>query len=110
MDKIITLPCRYTWGNSDGPGDVQTDFGPSMCEPVHNLTLEEIIRDYSRGIVHTTRQAFYDEGDDVHDVEDFEDVVDLVGSSDPISEASPAPPALDPDPAPENDPALDPEQ
>lgn len=78
MEKVVFLPIRSSWGNSHGPGDVQSDFGPSMCEPVHNLTLEEIIRDYSRGIVHTTRQAFYDDGEDVHDVEDFEDVVDLV--------------------------------
>ena len=45
MEKPIALSGRHTWGNSNGPGDVQTHFGPSMCEPVHNLTLEEIIRD-----------------------------------------------------------------
>lgn len=43
------------------------EFGPSMVEPCHNLSLEELIRDYTRGIVHTERVAYYDDGVDVPD-------------------------------------------
>lgn len=53
---------------------------PSMVEPVHNLTLEEIVRDYSRGILHPSRTPLYDEGDDITEVELFEDFVDVYDS------------------------------
>lgn len=46
----------------------QQDFGPSIVEPCHNLSLEEIVRDYSRGIVHSQREGLYDVGDDVPDI------------------------------------------
>lgn len=46
-------------------------FGPSMVEPCHNLSLEELLRDYTRGIVHSERQAFYDDGEDVPDEPPF---------------------------------------
>ena len=52
---------------------------PSMVEPVHNLSIEEILRDYSLGITHTTRQPMYDKGDDLPDqpIEVLEDIVDF---------------------------------
>lgn len=48
-----------------------------MCEPVHNLTIEEILRDYSRGIVHPSHPAMFDDGDDVEEVDMMDDILDL---------------------------------
>lgn len=49
------------------PQHLEGPFGPSMVEPCHNLSLEELVRDYTLGIVHSERPAMYDDGDDVPD-------------------------------------------
>lgn len=56
--KMFETPCKVS---------ENVEFGPSMVEPCHNLSLEELIRDYTRGIVHTERVAYYDDGDGVPD-------------------------------------------
>lgn len=74
--SLPRLKSRIEWMEEVDPGFENTE--PSIVEPVHNLSLEEILRDYSRGIVHTTRTPFYDEGDDVpDDLEEFDDIVDI---------------------------------
>lgn len=74
------LKTRIEWMEEDDPGFFNTE--PSIVEPAHNLSLEEILRDYSRGIVHTTRTPLYDEGDDVpDDLEEFDDIVDILPTS-----------------------------
>ena len=58
---------------------------PSMVEPCHNLSIEEILRDYSLGIVHSTRQALYDPGDSMDSVDIPEDIVDFMPETHPLS-------------------------
>ena len=58
---------------------------PSMVEPCHNLSIEEILRDYSLGIVHSTRQALYDPGDSMDQVDIPEDIVDFMPETHPLS-------------------------
>lgn len=56
----------------------EPEFGPSMVEPCHNLSIAEILSDYSRGIVHSQREGIYDDGDDLpDDIFEFEDLVDI---------------------------------
>lgn len=56
----------------------EPEFGPSMVEPCHNLSIADILADYSRGIAHSTRETFYDDGDDLpEDLEQIEDLVDI---------------------------------
>lgn len=56
----------------------EPEFGPSMVEPCHNLSIAEILADYSRGIVHSQREGIYDDGDDLPDeIAEFEDFVDI---------------------------------
>lgn len=108
MDKPNVLPSRSSWGNSNGPGDRQGDFGPSIVEPVHNLSLEDLVRDYSLGILHPQSPALYDEGEDISPVEPLEDFVDLMDtpyspqildSQEDMPEDSPG---SSPDPAPDS--------
>lgn len=82
MDQPKVLSSRSSWGNSNGPGDRQGDFGPSIVEPVHNLSLEDLVRDYSLGILHPQSPALYDEGEDISPVDPIEDFVDLIPNSD----------------------------
>lgn len=78
--KYPTLGNHFDWslGYVEEPGEFFD--APSMCEPVHNLTLEELVRDYSRGILHPSRTPLYDEGDDIIEVEPLEDLVDVYDS------------------------------
>lgn len=81
--KYPTLGNHFEW-SLDYAEEVGEFFDmPSMVEPVHNLTLEEIVRDYSRGILHPSRTALYDEGDDITEVEPLEDFVDVYDSPSP---------------------------
>lgn len=52
---------------------------PSMTEDSHILSLEQLVKDYSRGIVHNEcyRQAYYDDGDDMTPITDYEDMTDI---------------------------------
>lgn len=59
-------------------------FPPSMVEPCNNLSLEQIVKDYTRGIVHPSLNAMYDEGDDIPD--DMQEIADLTD----LQTASPA--------------------
>lgn len=103
MDKSPRLKTRFEWSQEEDPGFTFTE--PSMCEPVHNLTLEEILRDYSRGIVHTfARTPMYDEGEDLPDdpVQEFDDIVDfLPDTSESLTPEPPADPEPDQAPTPE---------
>lgn len=85
----IRLKSRVEWLQEEDPGFTFTE--PSMVEPVHNLSLEEILRDYSRGIVHSfSRQPMYDEGEDLpEDLEEVEDFSDFF--QEPASPAGEAP-------------------
>lgn len=59
---------------------------PSMVEPCHNLSIEEILRDYRLGIVHSTRKdALYDEGDGVEELELMDDISDVMPEWHPLS-------------------------
>lgn len=59
---------------------------PSMVEPCHNLSIEEILRDYRLGIVHSTRKdALYDEGDGVEELEIMDDISDVMLERHPLS-------------------------
>lgn len=100
---------HFTW-SKDYIDEVGEFFdAPSMCEPVHNLTLEELVRDYSRGILHPSRTPIFDDGDDIVEVEDPEDLVDVFPSFSPgskqaqteiVEETSKTPPAATPESAP----------
>ena len=72
---------------------------PSMCEPVHNLSIEEILRDYSRGIMHPSRTPIYDDGDDITEVEPLEDLVDVwdISTSPQILDSQKVEPSDSPD-------------
>lgn len=72
------------------PDQCEGPFGPSMVEPCHNLSLEELLRDYTLGIVHTQREALYDEGNDVPDEPPFEpdDISEVVDLEFPARSAS----------------------
>lgn len=107
--KYPTLGNHFVWslGYVEEPGEIFD--APSMCEPVHNLTLEEIVRDYSRGILHPSRTPIYDDGDDIVEVEDPEDLVDVLPSFSPgskqaseetVEETSKTSPAATPESAP----------
>lgn len=104
MDQPKVLPSRSLWGNSNGPGDRQGDFGPSIVEPVHNLSLEDLVRDYSLGILHPQSPALYDEGEDISPVDPIEDFVDLMNPYERESlEDLPEDTPPEPDPAPSPD-------
>lgn len=47
-----------------------------MTEDAHILSIQQLFTDYTKGIVHNEcyRQAFYDDGDDVVEVERFDDI------------------------------------
>lgn len=51
---------------------------PSMCEPSPSISLEQMVRDYSRGIIHSSRIGYYDYGEDIpedfHEPEDISEV------------------------------------
>lgn len=87
MEKNLTLGNHLTWLQTD-PQAEHFD-APSMCEPVHNLSIEEIVRDYSRGIVHNFGPVYYDEGDDIEEVPRFEDLTDLESSENPLDDVVP---------------------
>lgn len=109
MKESPRLKTRVEWSQEEDPGFTFTE--PSMVEPVHNLSLEEILRDYSRGIVHTfNRTPYYDEGDDVPDDDllDIEDFSDLLSDEPEVSPEPPKEP--EPEPAPDPSPVSDPEE
>lgn len=93
---------------SEGP------FPPSMTEPSTLIPLEQLVRDYSRGVVHLEgRQAFYDGvGDEITELHEPEDISELDLPESPFTvvpklrklvRAKPAPEAV-PEPKPANDP------
>lgn len=57
----------------------EVNHAPSMTEDAHILSLETLVKDYTRGIVHNEcyRQAFYDDGEDIEPVNVPEDLTDL---------------------------------
>lgn len=74
----------------------ESGFGPSMVEPCNNLSLEQIVRDYSRGILHPSLDALYDEGDDIpDDMQDLADLTDLVTSPAPATRPASRPAPTD---------------
>lgn len=79
--KYPTLGNHFEW-SLDYVEEVGEFFDmPSMVEPVHNLTLEEIVRDYSRGILHPSRTPLYDDGEDITEVDEVDDIVDIFPGS-----------------------------
>lgn len=81
---------------------------PSMTEPSPSISLEQMVRDYSRGIVHTSRVGYYDNGDDIpddfHEPEDISEVHEYEASlRSRRRKAAPSAPPVEP-PAPEFDP------
>lgn len=69
--------------------DGESEFGPSMVEPCNNLSLEQIVKDFSRGIVHPSMPAMYDDGVDIpEEMNEISDFTDL-------HEANPRTPAPD---------------
>lgn len=75
---------------------------PSMVEPCHNLSLQEIVRDYSLGIVHPSRRvAYFDDGDDMDQVDVIDDVLDFVDNDSHSLR-------LQPEEVPQEDPAPEP--
>ena len=111
MKETPRLKTRVEWNQEEDPGFTFTE--PSMVEPVHNLSLEEILRDYSRGIVHTfNRTPYYDDGDDVPDDEivDLDDFGDFLPDEPVATPDLPEDPEPDPKPAPEPLPGSEPEE
>lgn len=78
MKENITYPSvRSQWNEAEKHSE-HFDM-PSMVEPVHNLSLQEILENYSRGILPVSqRQAFYDDGDDITPVQDYDDISEVV--------------------------------
>lgn len=74
------------WRNGNKTGETFTE--PSMVEPVHNLSIEEILRDYSRGITHSTREGFFDDGDEIVAVDNYDDITDFIGTTSNLPPAS----------------------
>lgn len=85
MAKLGTLA---DWAKGDLNLEHFTE--PSMVEPCHNLSIEEILRDYTLGIVHSTRQALYDPGDSLESVDIPEDIVDFMPETHPLSFQDPS--------------------
>lgn len=50
---------------------------PSMCEPSPTISLEQMVRDYSRGILHSSRVGYYDNGEEVEDPTEPEDISEV---------------------------------
>lgn len=50
---------------------------PSMCEPSSTISLEQMVRDYSRGILHSSRVGYYDNGEEVEDPTEPEDISEV---------------------------------
>lgn len=104
--KYPTLGNHFEW-SLDYAEEVGEFFDmPSMVEPVHNLTLEEIVRDYSRGILHPSRTPLYDDGEDIQEVDEVDDIVDIFPNSEQklspagaekVEESSKTPPAATPE-------------
>lgn len=82
-EKYPSLGNHFDWslGYIEDPGEFFD--APSMCEPVHNLSLEEIVRDYSRGILHPSLTPMYDDGEDIQEVDPIDDLVDIFPNSEP---------------------------
>lgn len=64
---------------------------PSMTEIVPQLSVEEIFRDYCRGVVHPSRPGMYDPDDvnddnfeEVEEQEDFSELFDIPVDRNPI--------------------------
>lgn len=85
MGKLGTLA---DWAKGDLNLEHFTE--PSMVEPCHNLSIEEILRDYTLGIVHSTRHAMYDPGDSLDPVDMPEDFVDFMPETHPLSFQDPS--------------------
>ena len=81
---------------------------PSMTEPSPSISLEQMVRDYSRGVIHTSRVGYYDNGEDVpedfHEPEDISEVQEYEASlrSRRRKPAPPVPPVEPPAPEPEH--------
>lgn len=75
-----------------------------MTEPSPSISLEQMVRDYSRGIVHSSRVAYYDNGDDIEDPTEPEDISEVFDYAERIRKRKPskAPdqvPLADPEPS-----------
>lgn len=90
-EKYPSLGNHFDWslGYIEDPGEFFD--APSMCEPVHNLSLEEIVRDYSRGILHPSLTPMFDDGEDIQEVEPIDDLVDIFPNFEPRPSKSLAP-------------------
>lgn len=83
---------------------------PTMTEVVPQLSVEEIFRDYCRGVLHPSRQGMYDpdyiDDDNFDEVEPFDDLSEIFEPS--VPEPAPAPgdepPSTDPEAVPEEQP------
>lgn len=84
---------------------------PTMTEVVPQLSVEEIFRDYCRGVLHPSRQGMYDpdyiDDDNFDEVEPFDDISEIYEPS--IPEPAPAPIEEDLPPANEAVPEEQPE-
>lgn len=85
--------CVYTSGRKAKKNDL-----PSMTEEIPQLSIEDIFRDYCRGVLHpSTMVGMYDpdgtSDDDFDHLEEVEDISQLVSSA-------PAPTERGPEPAP----------
>lgn len=67
---------------------------PSMTEVVPQLSVEEIFRDYCRGVLHPARPGIYDpvESDEVEDVFEPEGIEDFDLYEKPVSAPAPKEP------------------
>lgn len=76
MEKKMRKPFYLAISPTQFEGE--TEFGPSMVEPCNNLSLEQLVKDYSRGILHVELNGVYDDGDDIpEDMNEISDLTDL---------------------------------
>lgn len=80
LKDIKGIPALVAWSEEDKHGE--DNFPPSIVEPCHNLSLEELVRDYSRGIVHPESSAIYDsdydDSDEIREVNVPEDISEVL--------------------------------
>ncbi|QCS36683.1 hypothetical protein [Capybara microvirus Cap3_SP_612] len=57
----------------------EINYAPSMTEDAHLLSIEQIVKDYSRGILHPefNHSAVYDDGEEISNVQNYDDLTDL---------------------------------
>lgn len=88
-----------------------------MTEIVPQLSVEEIFRDYCRGVVHPSRPGMYDPDhinddnfEEVEEQEDFSELFDIPVDRNPIDTPAPAPAPAQVEPSneePSNEPSAD---